>query len=98
MIDLNDDDYSRIAEKLLEAIGNSEFYNGSIEWESDGYSCVFIATLIIYREPLRDPDDPTQSETRITDIVPVWWEFHTYGQNREITNDFSWTELKKYII
>ncbi len=98
MIFLDDNDYRSIAARLLESIGDGEFYNGSIEYESAEYTSVLRATLIIYREPLFGPDDPGGTAMRITDIVPVWWEFHLYDALGEQINGFSWRELKEHLI
>lgn len=98
MIDLNDSDYKNIAEKLLAAIGCSEYYNGALEYDTADYNCVLRATLIIYRQPLLDPADASQAARSITDIVPVWWEFHLYDVFGEQLNGFSWRELKEYLI
>lgn len=98
MICLTDNDYQTIATRLLEAIGESEFYNGSLEYETAEYSSVLRTTLIIYREPLFGPDDAGGTAMRITDIVPVWWEFHLYDALGEQINGFSWRELKEHLI
>lgn len=33
----------------------------------------------------------------LTDIIPVWWEFNTFEDGREIKNDFYFNDLKKLI-
>ncbi len=98
MICLNDSDYRNIAARLLEAIGGGDFYNGSVEYETAEYTSVLCTTLIVYREPLFGPDDPGGEAMRITDIVPVWWEFHLYDALGERLNGFSWRELKEHLI
>lgn len=98
MICITDNDYKNIASRLLEAIGGNEFYNGSLEYETAEYTSVLRTTLIVYREPLFGPDDPGGAAMRITDIVPVWWEFHLFDQFGEQLNGFSWRELKQYLI
>lgn len=96
MIILDDSDYKCIAEKLMLAIGNSQFYNGLIEYQTSDFSSVLRATLIIYRQKTLDPAD--DNATKITDIVPVWWEFHAYDQYGEQLNGFSWRELRECMI
>lgn len=98
MININDNNYTAIAEKLLAAIGEGEYYNGTVDYDNGSFTAALRTTLIIYREPLLDPADPSRAATRITDIVPVWWEFHTYGESGEAPNDFSWGELKEFMI
>jgi hypothetical protein len=36
-------------------------------------------------------------ERVLSDLVPVWWEFHTYTLNEEVINDLSFDELRKYV-
>ncbi|MCL2560739.1 MAG: hypothetical protein FWE10_00235 [Rikenellaceae bacterium] len=94
----NDNDYRNIADRLLEAIGDSEFFNGTVEYETPEYDAQLRVTLIIYREPLFDPADPVHRAERISAIVPVWWEYRLYDHFGEQPNDFSWREFKKHLI
>lgn len=98
MITLHDNDYAAIADKLLAAIGAGEFYNGTVDYDGGSFTAALRTTLLIYREPTLDPADPSRSATRITGIVPVWWEFHTCGESGETPNDFSWNEIKEFIL
>lgn len=98
MVYLNDNDYGDIAARLLEAIGGAEFYNGSVEYQTAEYTSVLRVTLIVYREPLFGPDTAGGAAMRITDIVPVWWEFHLYDALGEQLNGFSWREFKEYLL
>lgn len=98
MISIDDSVYGAVAERLLAAIGNSEFYNGTVEYDGEGFCSELRTTLIVYREPLLDPADPSQAARRITDIVPVWWEYHLHGPSGERATDFSWRELKRRLL
>lgn len=95
---MNETIYTRFAERLLAEIGDGCYFNDSIEMDVEELHCLLRATLIVYREPRRDPDDPAQSRTTITDIVPVWWEFHTTQADGPVPNDFSWRELREYLL
>ena len=97
MIPIDDTIYGTIAQKLLDAIGNSDFYNGTVECDTEGFCSELRATLIVYREPLFDPADPSQAARRITAIVPVWWEFHLHQSGGERLTDFSWSELEQFL-
>ena len=33
----------------------------------------------------------------VTDLVPVWWEFHTTQAGGEVLNDFDFSELKRCV-
>lgn len=98
MVAVTDSDYAVIAAKLLGSIGSADYYNGTVEHEFGEYNTVLRTTLIIYREPLLDPADASRSATRITDIVPVWWEFHLYGPGGELLTDFCWHTLRDFLL
>lgn len=89
--------YNNLAQILLSRIGESNYFNGSVEVEDDDRVITLKATLIIYREPSLDPADKTETHTHISDIVPVWWEsFSTCGAERT-ANEFSWREFRAYL-
>jgi hypothetical protein len=89
--------YRELAEKLRETISGADFYNGSVELDDEGHSVLFRATLIIKRTPALDPADHSQNASIITDIIPVWWEYHRYDAIGERLTDFDWHELKKFL-
>lgn len=98
MKNIEDAHYAAIAELLLIGIGSGNYYNGSIGYETEDWCGELRATLIVYRQPLDLPDDPAHLCERITDIVPVWWEFNTYENGAPTANNFSWSELKEYLL
>ncbi len=79
-------DYSQVAERLREAIGERDFLSTTLSVTFDTFDATLIATLIIYRTP----------EGNIRDVVPVWWEMHTcdLADGEEWLNDFSFGELR----
>ena len=98
MISIDDSIYGVIADKLLGAIGDSDFFNGTVECDTAEYCSELRTTLIIYREPMLDPADESRAAARITAIVPVWWEFHLHESCGERLTDFSWSELKRHLL
>lgn len=80
------EEYSQVAECLLEAIGERDFLSATLSITFDTFDATLIATLIIYRTPDGD----------IRDVVPVWWEMHTHDSTtgEEWLNDFSFGELR----
>lgn len=89
--------YQQVAEKLLEAIGEAEFFNGTITVEEPPFEVSFRATLLIRRTPALDPTDCSKNATRIVDIIPVWWEHHLYDLTGGRLTDFDWHELRKFL-
>lgn len=98
MTQINEKDYTVIADALLDQIKDSNYFNGTISYQTDDWAGELRVTLIIYREPLDLPDDPARLCELITDIVPVWWEFNTLVDGKPANNDFSWRSLKEYLL
>lgn len=93
MIEISHQEYQRVADTLAPHLHSTDFYAGRTECTHNGYTSELIATLIVYRQPLHNTDLPT--ERHVIDVVPVWWEFHTYcPDGNEVLNDFSFSQLK----
>lgn len=89
--EINEDIYIPIRDKLLKAIGSSSYVQSELyltDEEIDKYDYYYQFSLIVYRD----------SECMITDVVPVWWEFKTTLDGKEVANDFIFSELKTYLI
>lgn len=82
---------------MLNAINGQGYFAGSIEYDTDAFCCTLRCTLVIYRQLI---EEPTGDAPKITDIVPVWWEFEMYDtrQQKMVTTNFSFKKLKKYLI
>ena len=89
--------YKNLAQLLAERIEERHYFNGSVEMEADEYHILLRTSLIIYRQPLRDPSGPGNT-SHITDIIPVWWDCETTGPYGIVTNDFSWSEFRPYLL
>ena len=76
--------YEEVADRLREALGMKDYFSGSIEAHDDDYDYRLTATLIVYRR--RDGYAGCEFEA-IDDLVPVWWEFHSYDMEGELLND-----------
>ncbi len=96
MIEVTCDVYREIAVRLLERIGSSEWFNGSVEYETDDVYTRLTLSAIVYRRSETGPEGVTLRP--ISDVVPVWWEFSTVQQCGEVLNDFSFADLKPYLI
>lgn len=94
MVTINEEIYMNVAQRLLCAIGETNFFNSTVEFDNEEIYTTLRCTLIVYRETI---EDPTETFSRIIDIVPVWWEFATVQQCGTVGNDFSWRELKEYL-
>lgn len=83
--------YYEAAARLTDAIGGQNYYSGSLVFPFGDIECRFTASIIIYREKLSMPEGDFAP---ISDLVPVWWEFHTTAADGEVLNDFDFSELK----
>ena len=83
--------YEEVAVRLAEAIGGGSYFSGSLTFEWEGIECRLTASVIVYR---RRESYPEGDRDAITDLVPVWWEFHTTGSEGEMLNDFTFSELR----
>lgn len=94
MVSITPEIYREVASGLMRSIEASDFFNGTIEHDTQEYYSSLTCTLIISRERNKRIDGTGE---RITDIIPVWWEFSIYFPDGEALNDFSWSELREYL-
>lgn len=90
---LNDCTYKNLARILTRAIGDVEFFNGTVSHHGDGYAVNLRTTLIIYRCKVPG-GDRTGS---IIDIRPVWCECEVLRRGRVVANEFSWSEFTRFL-
>jgi hypothetical protein len=95
MIEITSEIYETIARVLCAEIGEANYFNGKIEIDNEEFYATLTLTAIIYR---RTETLPEGEFSRIADLVPVWWEFSTNGECGEVLNDFSFAELKPYLV
>ncbi len=94
MYSLSTELYLETVEQLTEAIGNSNYFSGSLTFPFGEVECRLTASVIVYRRQLSLPEGKQEI---ITDLIPVWWEFHTTIDQTEQINDFSFATLRKHL-
>lgn len=94
MIEISTEIYQAIARRLKAAVGDTNYFNGTVEYETEEFYSTLTLTSIVCR---RNESLPEGDFSRIADLVPVWWEFSTVQECGEVLNDFSFAELKQYI-
>lgn len=87
--------YHDVALRLCDAIDGDSYYAGSITFSTDEIDYRLTLSIIIHRS---SDSSEIKNLNSIVDIIPVWWEFHTYNSTGEIINDFSFSDLKADII
>ncbi len=95
MIEISTENYSAFAAELREAIGDQEYFNGSVELDTEEFSARLVVTLVVYR---RTETLPEGVRRPISNVVPVWWELTTTTEGVNALYDFSFSELKPYLI
>lgn len=86
--------YEETAVRLAEAIGSENYFSGTIAFAFEDAECRLTASVIVYRSRVVQPDAISDV---LSDLVPVWWEFHTFCQGDVMLNDFDFTELRRYL-
>ena len=94
MYDILPELYQKVLAEILDSVGNRGYYSGRLELEHEGVTCVMSLSAVIYRSEERYPEGLVQ---RIVDMVPVWWEFHTFLDGDELLNNFSFNFLRQYL-
>mgnify|MGYP006899733955 FL=1 len=86
--------YHEAAARLSDAIDGGNYFSGSLAFRFGDTDCRLTASVIVYRGRLSLPEGVQHP---VTDLVPVWWEFHLWQPEGEVLTDFSWNELAKYL-
>lgn len=86
--------YHEAAARLSDAIDGENYFSGSLAFRFGDMDCRLTTSVIVYRCRVSQPEG---GQHRITDLVPVWWEFHTADAGGEMLNDFDFSEMKRYV-
>lgn len=86
--------YEEVKSRLIEAIDDRNYFSGHVECSYEGWECRLVCSCFVYRTTELLPEGVAHP---ITDLVPVWWEFHTADSEAERLNDFSFSELRRLL-
>lgn len=95
MLTITTNIYRAVSDKLSVHLEDIDYFNGTVEFDTEDLHSTLRATLIVYHKESCGPDTP---RSVVTDIVPVWWEFETHQETGQVLNDFSWNEFKQFLI
>jgi len=87
MIILNEKCYGEIALLLKDRIEGLGFFNGSVGYDTEEFYSELTCTLIIYRD----------GNGRLSNVAPVWWEYHLFMSDGEQLTDFDWNEFNYFL-
>ena len=85
--------YGQVAVIIADRLGQTDYLSENFEFEVDGVLCRLLFSAVVYRKRLYVPEGELDV---LSDLVPVWWEFHTFAAEGEMLNDFSFNELRQY--
>ena len=94
MYDVLPELYREVATKIIEHVGRRGYYSGVLDFEWESVECCMVLSAVIYR---RTEQFPEGERSLVVDMVPVWWEFHTFVDGEEVLNNFSFNEMREYI-
>jgi hypothetical protein len=94
MYDVLPELYREMATKIIEHVGHRGYYSGVLDFEWESVECRMVLSAVIYR---RTEQFPEGERSVVADMVPVWWEFHTFVNGEEVLNNFSFNEMREYI-
>lgn len=94
MYEITSSIYLELAERLVAAISDREFFSGAIVAYDGDICCRLVCTVVVSRE--RELLDGSMRRV-IKRIVPVWWELKTTVGEEVVDNDFSFEELRRVI-
>ena len=94
MYEVSDQLYLEVADRLRSRFGDGDYFSGRLEFEHEQTVCHMLLSAVVYHQSHRCERGDVRL---ISDVVPVWWEFHTTLPQGEVLNDFSFNTLREYL-
>ncbi len=88
MISICETTYREVAASLASRLEGAQFFNGTVEYDTDEFYSSLTCTLILCRDA---------QTGRLLSVLPVWWEYHLHLCDGEALTDFCWTELDRLL-
>ncbi|MBR5864305.1 MAG: hypothetical protein IKY76_07060 [Alistipes sp.] len=86
--------YQEVATRLVELAGFHGYISDSFEFEFEDVWCEMTISAVVYHQ---SSPDIGHSVCAVTDMIPVWWEFHTFVDGDEVLNDMSFDLIRENI-
>ncbi len=83
--------YEEVKRRFIELIDDRNYFSGHLAFDFEGWECRLVCSCFVRR---REEVLPEGVAHPICDLMPVWWEFHTYDSCCERLNDFSFSTLR----
>lgn len=88
--------YLKLADFIVSNLRNKDYLKDSISVVDGDMEFTLSFTVIVYYSKSRDEE--TYGQDILSDIIPVWWDFEAVEGGMKFVTDFSFDELKTYIL
>lgn len=96
IINISENVYSSLADMLAFNIRGKRYHTDKITVYDGGVEFTLSLAVIIDYET--SYDEEYYGKEVASNITPIWWEFHAIEGIEELDTDFSFDELKTYIL
>lgn len=96
VIRISDLVYLKLADFIVSNLRNKDYLKDSISVVDGDMEFTLSFTVIAYYS--KSLDEETYGHDILSDIIPVWWNFEAVEGGMEVVTDFSFDELKTYIL
>ena len=96
VLSISSDTYMTFADLLVFNLDNRDYISDSISIvEGDIEFTLSFAVVAHYSKSM---DEETYGRETLSNVSPVWWKFEAFDNDKPINTDFSFDELKAYIL
>lgn len=96
VIRISDLVYLKLADFIVSNLRNKDYLKDSISVVDGDMEFTLSFTVIAYYS--KSLDEETYGQDILSEIIPVWWNFEAVEGGMEFVTDFSFDELKTYIL
>lgn len=93
---ITDKVYLELADALADSVYNRDYYSGTVTVVEGDIEFTLEGAFAMYYGKFRDEE--FIGCRMLTDIIPIWWNFIVCEGSELYNNDFSFDELKNYML
>lgn len=95
-ITITDKVYLEIADAFAYAVCNKDYYSGKVTAVIEDVEFALEGSFVMHYEKSRDEE--FLGCRILSDIIPIWWNFSACEGPEYYNTDFSFDELKRYMV
>ena len=96
VVSISDVTYQTFADLLVFNLGHREYLSDSICVTEGDVEFTLSFTIVAHYS--KSMDEETYGIEILNNVSPVWWKFEAFDNDKPINTDFSFDELKSYIL